>query len=319
MSLLGLAVVTLSGRAQPPVEDTTDTGAVRVAALPTDRELSALDVPQEALAQESVLALPRLLRPGFSWAGEWEPETDGVEITDLDFRVTLPLIPIYGPPPPVLTHGFSYTALSAPDEFGLPSSLYDFSLGASWVRPIHPQWMLRVMASAAFASDLNNTGSDAWQFRGGLFATYEWTKELQLLVGAFASGRDDLPVLPAAGAIWTPNPFWRVDLTMPRPRIAYLLAYDGRRQHWIYLGGGISGGTWAFVQDGVDDRLTYREWRVTAGWEAVPPGEAARMPGNGLKWEAEVGYVFGRQFEFDRRPDDLSIDGALLLRLGLSL
>jgi hypothetical protein len=98
-----------------------------------------------------------------------------------------------------------------------------------------------------------------------------------------------------------------------------LLAYDGRRQHWIYLGGGISGGTWAFVQDGVDDRLTYREWRVTAGWEAVPPGEAARMPGNGLKWEAEVGYVFGRQFEFDRRPDDLSIDGALLLRLGLSL
>jgi hypothetical protein len=178
--------------------------------------------------------------------------------------------------------------------------------------------MLRVTAAAALASDLNNTSSDAWQFRGGLFATYQWTDTWQLVGGAFASGRDDIPVLPGLGAIWTPNPFWRVDLMMPRPRVSYLLAHDGLRQHWIFVGGGINGGTWAFELDGIDDRLTYREWRISAGWEMRPPEPAARMPGSGTRWEAEVGYVFGRYFEFDRRPDEIDIGSTLLLRLGVT-
>ena len=40
------------------------------------------------------------------------------------------------------------------------------------------------------------------------------------------------------------------------------------------------------------------------------------MPGDGLKLEAELGYVFGREFEFERRTDEIGIDGTMLLRVG---
>ena len=134
-------------------------------------------------------------------------------------RLTVPTYPLYGPPPPFISAGFSYTGLTAPAAFELPASLYDISLGLAWMRPLNERWMLRFMASAAFASDLDNTSSDAWQFRGGVLATYKWTENLQLIVGAIASGRDDIPVLPGVGAIWTPSPSWRSesdDASSPR-------------------------------------------------------------------------------------------------------
>lgn len=287
----------------------------RIAALPTERSEATLELgsPDETPWTE-------LLRPQFGLAAEWQPQTDGVEVNNYDLKITQPTYPIYGPPPPMLTFGSSYTSFTSPQDFPLPESLYDFSLGGTWIRPLTPRWMLRIMASAAYASDLHNNSSDAWQFRGGLFATYQWTKNLNLLVGAFASGRDDLPVLPGIGAIWTPTPFWRVDLMMPRPRVSYLLAHSGTREHWIFLAAGLSGGTWAFEDDRgqaiLNDKLTYREFRVALGWESAPPRRSRLIPGRGRKWEAQIGYVFGREFEFERQPRELSIDSALMLRVG---
>ncbi len=260
--------------------------------------------------------LSRLMRPRLSLASEWELKTDGIEIGNYDVKLTVPTYPLYGPPPPFISAQFSYTGLTAPAALELPASLYDASLGAAWMRPLNERWMLRFMASAAFASDWENTSSDAWQFRGGVLATYKWTENLQLIVGAIASGRDDLPILPGLGAIWTPTPSWRVNLIMPRPRIAYLIADTGVRHHWVFISGGLSGGTWAFERNRIDDKLTYREWRVGFGWESSPPQASQFMPSGGLKLEAELGYVFGREFEFERRTESIDIDGTLLLRMG---
>lgn len=293
---------------------------VSAAVMPTDRTTETAEGPLADTGLSSAGMSPdvaRWLRPQWGLVAEWEPEADGVEILNFDADVTIPTYPVWGPPPPLISFGFSYTDLIAPAEFDLPPSLYDFTLGASWMRRIHDQWMLRVMLGAAFASDLNNTSSEAWQIRGGLFAVYDWRPEVQFLFGAVATGREDLPVLPGLGVLWRPSPSWHVNLMMPRPRVSYLVLDRGERQHWVYVAAGLSGGTWAAETQGLDDRFTYREWRAGIGWEWGPPKSMSPMPGRGVKFETELDYVFGRTFEFEYRSDQIDVSNSLLLRTGV--
>ncbi len=256
----------------------------------------------------------KLMRPRFDFGVEWEPESSGLAIGSYDARVTVPTFPVFGPPP-MISAGFSFTDLYAPAGFDLPSSLYDVSLGISGIRKLNDRWMLRWMVSSAFASDWENTTSDAWQFRGGVFAMWQCSEAWQITLGALATGRNDLPVLPAAGAIWQPTPRLRVDLMMPRPRVNFMVAERGSRQHWVYAGGGLDGGTWAYQRmSGLDELLTYREWRLVLGWESKPPGRFGGPPAPGLKIGTEIGYVLGRTFEFDSGVPDLKPDDGLLLR-----
>lgn len=86
---------------------------------------------------------------------------------------------------------------------------------------------------------------------------------LTWIFGAIALGRNDIPVVPAVGVIWQPNPGLRFELTLPKPKIAFLLVDNGPRQQWAYLGAGLNGGTWAYQRaGGIDDQVTYGEQRI---------------------------------------------------------
>jgi hypothetical protein len=270
-------------------------------------------------AKRSPPDLKSLLKPRIGIKAEWEPEVDGVAIASYDLSFRMPTYPVFGPPPPFVIAGYSFTNIDASPALDLPDSLHDLSIGLAWVRPINDRWAARLMINTAFASDLENTSGDALQIRAGGFAVYRPNERWSLALGAMATGRDDIPVIPAAGAIWEPSPEFRVDLMLPNPKISLLLADTGERQHWGYVGGGFSGGTWAYERaSGVGDRLTYREWRLVLGWESMPP----RLPGtfvtSGTRFNAEVGYVFGRRFEFDSNMPAISPDGTLLLRTGMN-
>jgi hypothetical protein len=257
----------------------------------------------------------KLLRPTFRVALEWEPKVDNLEIGSYDFSVQMPTYPVFGPPPPFIDVGFSFTDIDAPAELDLPAELYDVSLGMSWLRRINDRWMLRFSASAAFASDSHNESSDAWQFRGGAFAMYSPNERWNWAFGALATGRQDIPVIPAIGAIWQPLPFLRVDLMFPQPRISWVGFETPTRQQWFYVGGGLSGGTWAYQRNsGNDDLVTYREWRAVLGWESTPPKRPGTFFTRGTKFGAEIGYSFGREFEFESGAPDLDVSSGLLLR-----
>jgi len=186
------------------------------------------------------------------------------------------------------------------------------------MRRINERWMLRFMLGGAFATDLYNTGGDAWRMRGGGFAMYRPNERWSFAVGAMATGRRDIPVLPAVGLIWQPTPALTVNLMMPRPRISWLLIERRNRQHWVYVGGAIDGGDWAYERaNGVGDRLEYREWRLVLGWESMPPKPPGAFMSTGTTINAEVGYVFGREFEFKSATPDISIGNAVLLRAGV--
>jgi hypothetical protein len=105
---------------------------------------------------------------------------------------------------------------------------------------------------------------------------------------------------------------------MPNPRVSFLLIESSTRQHWGYVGGGLSGGTWAYDRaTGVGERLSYREFRLVLGWESMPPRPAGTFRSTGTSLNTEIGYVFGREFEFDRAGGDISPKDALLLRTGI--
>ncbi len=89
--------------------------------LPTDSQTkSAVQLADPAEFPSDVA---RWLRPQLSIVAEWEPQTDGVEIVNYDVDMLVPTYPFYGPPPPFLNAGFSYTDLMAPAELDIPPAL----------------------------------------------------------------------------------------------------------------------------------------------------------------------------------------------------
>ena len=282
----------------------------------------AANAPALAPGQDEVkqalspAAIAQLMRPTVGFDLEWQQQTRGVEIVSYDARVSVPTYPIFGPPPPLIDASFSFTDVSSPVGADLPSELYDYALGFSWLRPVHERWTLRFTASAALATDTKNNSSDAWQFRGGAFAMYRPNTRWTWLFGVLALGRNDIPVVPAVGAIYQPHPGMRFDLTFPRPRAAMLLVDRGPRQQWGYIGMGLGGGTWAYERtSGLDDQITLRDWRAVIGWESIPTPAPGMPFTRGHKLGFEVGYLFGRDFEFESDDTSISLGNTMMARL----
>ena len=250
----------------------------------------------------------------FALSSEWITASES-GLATAQANITVPLL-FVGTPPPLVKAGFAYTDLFAADRFGLPDDLYEYTIGLSRVRRINDSWTIRTMLGIGFATDGSNTSSDAWQFRGGAFGIYKRSENLSWTFGALATGRDDLPVIPAVGAVWMPNPNLRYDLTFPKPRVNFLLGEKGARQQWAYLGGGINGSTWGYEQSGsVDDRLTYKDVRIVVGVESRPTS-SARMPfAIGRTFQAEIGYVFAREFEFEDETRFEELDDSFMVAL----
>ncbi|MFT5304435.1 MAG: hypothetical protein ACI814_005263, partial [Mariniblastus sp.] len=155
------------------------------ASLPTDRSLrldgvDALqghpsptqDWSEPNVSSDRPMDFKSLLMPRFDLSAEWEPQADGFAISSYDFSVQKPVYPIYGPPPPFIVAGYTFTQIDAPATIDLPQELHEFSFGMAWMRKINDNWMARFTLNGVFASDLNNNSSDAWQVRAGGFAIY---------------------------------------------------------------------------------------------------------------------------------------------------
>jgi hypothetical protein len=264
--------------------------------------------------------LKRLMKPTFSFEAELYGKTDDVELASYKGKIKFPTYPIFGPPPPFFSVGFGYTDINSPAVFDLPSELYESSIGVSWMRRRSERWMFRSMIGVANATDGNNNSSDSWQFRGGIFAIYSPREKWTWTFGAIALGRNDIPVVPAIGLIYQPNPELRFDLLFPRPRASFLLTDNGQRQNWGYIGGGLNGGTWAYQRTGgLNDQLTYRAWQLVLGWESTPRLQPGMPFSLGRKFGAEIGYAFAREFEFESERTDIELGDTIILRATISL
>ena len=169
------------------------------------------------------------------------------------------------------------------------------------------------------ATDNENRSSDAWQFRGGILGVNKWSDRWSWTLGVIGTGRRDIPVVPAVGAVWEPNSVTRVDLTFPRPRLYRLIRQRGEIYHWAYLGASINGTTWAYENSEIgDDQLTYRDWRLALGWEVQRGRNPDMSFGMGKKIGGEFGLAFAREYEFERESRTEVLENSFFLSINTS-
>jgi hypothetical protein len=247
-------------------------------------------------------------------AGSWIDREDdgGLGITNLDtaISVAVPLGSFENLL--IITPGFEVDFLDGAAELDLPVRLYATGVDLMWRKQFNDRWGSMVAVRPAIASDLE-VSQDAFRMTGRALATWQWVPErLSLLFGIVYLDRNDIPILPGVGLIWTPNPDWRLDLIFPRPKLARRLVFIPRqREDWVYLGGSLGGRTWAVErQTGIPDQLTLRDYRLFAGWERIVEGGGGAF--------VEAGLVFGREMEYESDPLSRSFNDAFMIRAGVS-
>jgi hypothetical protein len=250
------------------------------------------------------------------FTGAWLPAiaSDSLGTSDLELGLTLGFPFPTRDSPLLVTPSFAAHYLDGPIAPDLPSRLYDAYLEFRWLRRVTPRVSAIVAVEPGVSSDFERDASDALRILGRGLAIYDWSPTRQLVLGVAYLDRHDVALLPAGGIIWTPSDDRRFELVVPRPKLAWRIdppVEPYLKECWAYIGGELGGGVWSIVRaDRTQDTISARDYRVFVGLERKVPG--------GLNRHIEIGYVFGRNIEFDSGTPDFNPHDTLLMRVGAS-
>lgn len=199
--------------------------------------------------------------------------------------------------------------LNGPTAIDLPETLY--STGVALLNQI--KWSEKisttVVVAPAVRSDFRTSENSVRIFGLGL-VNWKPQDNLTLSVGAVFFDRNDVSVLPAIGIVYLPRPWWKIDATMPRPRIARRIwKQGGEAEAWAYLGGRLGGNTWVVKRDtGLNDELTLRDFQILGGYEVMRKGNRGLF--------IEGGYAFGRSIEYEVQDIEIDLDDGVFIQAG---
>ena len=202
--------------------------------------------------------------------------------------------------------------MDGPEGRDLPPRLFDTYVSFRWIRPVTRRVTAFIGVTPGVYSDFRQGTDEAFRLTGYGTAIWHWRQNLKLVFGVAYLDRDDIKVLPVGGLMWEPREDISVELTMPRPRVARRFAERPSRlgvtECWGYVAGELGGNRYAIQQQsGVNETLNFRDFRVLLGVERKSPlGE--------LTTAFEVGYVFGRDVEFETGRGDFRPDDTVVLR-----
>jgi hypothetical protein len=272
---------------------------------------------EQELAQPAGPQLPPGAKPGVLQRIKFEntwlsgSESDDIEMFDTELRFSLGFPFPTVASPLVVSPGFGAHWIDGPDAPDLPARVYDAYVDFLWKLPITEQFKLDLAITPGWYSDFEHSDSDALRIVGRAIGSYTWTPEVKLMLGAAYLDREDVPVLPIAGVVYTPNADWELELVFPKPRVAWRYACEGEFASWAYIGGEFGGGSWAIERtNGLIDVVNYSDWRIFVGQEI-------KRGGDSIAW-IELGYVFNRELSYDNSgTPDFEPDNTLMLRAGL--
>lgn len=231
---------------------------------------------------------------------------DDLGVTDLDGRFTFYFPYVQGL---LITPGWSAHALNGPVSTDLPATLYDNWLEFRWLKKWNDRWSSDFTVSPSLYTDYDNLSSDAFRITGRAIALYTSSPEWQWAFGAIYLDREDIKAMPAAGAIWTPNDDYKVEVLFPRPRIMRKLYCDETLTKWAYVGGEFGGNTYAIERPGlVRDVVTYSALRMYVGYEVKRT--------KGFSPRVELGWTFNRSLEYQSGVGDMDLPNSTMLRVG---
>ncbi|MCA9031498.1 MAG: hypothetical protein KDA66_11865 [Planctomycetaceae bacterium] len=204
---------------------------------------------------------------------------------------------------------FSWAFISGPTTPDVDPQLYDLSLGFNVAKKLSNVVDIHLQFKPTFATDWDNKAGDAFRFIGAGVVAFHLTPTLQLSAGATYLDRPDLPAIPLGGLRWAPRKDVELDAIFPSPRFSFRYASTEEKSHWLFVGGELGGGSWAIDHtSGLNDRLSYRDIRLTVGSESRDK--------DGNREVLEFGYVFDRHLDFQRFPGDQKLGGTAIIRWG---
>lgn len=236
---------------------------------------------------------------------------DSLGMNDIALRATLgfPLLTIESPL--LVSPGYTMHLLDGPTALDVPPRLYEAYVDFRWLRRITPKLGMELAVTPGVFSDFNRVGPASIRIQGRGLAAFDWSQRLRLVAGVLYLDRDDIRILPAGGLIWNPHDNALYELVFPRPKIARRIAWNERAAWWTYVLGELGGNSYGATRaGGVEDTLTYRDYRVILGIE--------RKVNLGISAYFETGYVFGRELEYLTGPAAISPPGTVLVRGGLT-
>lgn len=234
--------------------------------------------------------------------------SDGLGWWSLDLRTKFefPRAPMLAITPRVGWH-----FLDGPQVTDLPAQLYDASLETVVSLPLIENWFVQGAVSPSFFTDGDNTSSDALRLPARLLFFWRCTEHLTLSAGLAYLDREDLKFLPNAGLIYRPHDDFKLELMIPRPRVAWRISTDGTTDRWAYIVGELGGGSWGVRRAaGFNDVATYGDYRAMLGWE--------QLEQTGLDLRCEVGLVFSRSLEYVSGLGNRDLPATGLVRIALT-
>ena len=211
--------------------------------------------------------------------------------------------------PLLITPGFNLTMIDGPTVTDLPPRLYLAYVDLMWLPQIVRGYTLLFSVVPSVFGDF-----EAHDFRltgKGLLIVDCIPDRLQFVGGVLYLNRANIRLLPAGGAIWSPTGWTRFELIFPKPKLSLRWNVGLGYEDWIFTTAEFGGNTWPIERTGgVEDTVTYNDYRILVGFERKLDG--------GAGYRLETGYVFGRSIEFASGRGDFDPQDTFLLRGGIT-
>lgn len=209
-----------------------------------------------------------------------------------------------------VTPAFRVDWIDAAPGLDVPAELYETGVQFFWRKPISDRSNAMAIVRPGVRSDFTTSDNAVKVFGLGLLTWQYLPETLSVSFGAVYLDRADIPLLPAVGLTWTPQPITRLDLRFPESRLSHRVAKNGATSEtWGYLSGGLGGNTWAVTRrSGQSDQISLRDLRLLAGLEQIVDG--------GGGWFVAAAYAFNRRIEYENTDSEISLSDGVLLQAG---
>lgn len=273
------------------------------ATVPIHRQPSACEASERGIFQ------------GLDLDSYWLPRLEDDSLGHSTFGATLKL----GVPPqfvaglPMLVKPrWGLHLLDGPSGTDVPPRLHDLELGFGTYQQINARWLfVGELNVGVYGDDHSLDASDALRVSGSAVGIYTTDTNWKWALGVAYLNRNDVSVLPVVGLIYDQGAV-KYELMFPRPRIVWRLpSTTNCLERSFYLAGELGGGAWAVQRtSGATDTLNLASYGALLGYEQKTVGGWSRR--------YEFGYLFGRELEYEKSGEKITLDDSLIARIGLS-
>jgi len=209
--------------------------------------------------------------------------------------------------------------LNGPDTPDLPPYLFNILINVDTTYRVSDRFAINGLISPGWYTDFSNKGAEAFRLPWHVVSYTKANDDWQWVLGITDLAREDIRLLPVAGFIYAPGSGdVRWDLVFPKPRVAWRVSRQDefkrgaltikKHEGWLYLAGELGGGSWAISRsDRSYDVVTYRDYRLVAGWE--------NRQGDGSASRIEVGWIFDRAVQYQSNVGNYNPPDSLMIRV----